>query len=133
MSESEIKRNSSGKFAKGNPKIGGRTAGTVNKTSLEIKAAIELTFDKLGGVEAFATWAKENPTIFYTALWGKLLPTAVKVEASTVDFVAVLERARMRSQAKLVDGSGSVLSPGLPVIEVSAENSGRGAEGSCSI
>ncbi len=95
----ETKRAPGGQFTKGHTKVGGRGAGVQNKTSTEIKQAIELVFDEIGGIPAFAAWAEANPTTFYTALWGKLLPTAVKIEASTVDFVSTLEKARMRAQS----------------------------------
>jgi len=30
-------------------------------------------FNDIGGMEKFSDWAKENPTVFYTQFWVKLL------------------------------------------------------------
>ena len=36
--------------------------------------ATELAFEGLGGVKRLTTWAKANPTEFYTKIWIKLMP-----------------------------------------------------------
>jgi len=62
-------------------KTGGRIAGQPNKMTRGIKANILDVFDKIGGVQYFSEWAKENPTEFYKH-YIKLLPTEMIVEAS---------------------------------------------------
>lgn len=67
-------------MAKGH-KTGGRVAGTPNKATASMKAAIQAVYDKLqeaaGGDHAhFLSWAKEEPTEFYK-LASKLLPIQV--------------------------------------------------------
>ena len=64
---------------KGAPKTGGRTRGTPNKTTANVREAIEMAFAGIGGVEAFSSWAKENQTEFYK-LYSKLLPLQVSGE-----------------------------------------------------
>jgi hypothetical protein len=64
----------------GNPS--GRPVGSENKTSIAAKQAFQLAFDKLGGHEALATWAAENPTDFYK-LFSKLIPQDTNVNLST--------------------------------------------------
>lgn len=54
-------------------KTGGRKAGTPNKKTSEVKAALAVAFDSLGGVTALTEWAREEPTEFYK-LWAKMLP-----------------------------------------------------------
>lgn len=59
-------------------KTGGRVAGTPNKTTASMKAAIQSVYNKLqdaqGGDHAhFLTWAQSEPTEFYK-LASKLLP-----------------------------------------------------------
>lgn len=61
-------------------KTGGRQKGSVNRTTANVKAVLENAFQMLGGVDALAAWATENPGEFYK-LWGKLVPRDLKVEA----------------------------------------------------
>jgi len=63
---------------KGN-KTGGRKKGTTNKVSLSLKQAVLETFEKLGGVQHMATWAKENPSEFYR-IAARLVPPGVPVQ-----------------------------------------------------
>jgi len=66
-------------FKKGQPRPAnaGRKKGTANRATAEVKAALVETFDRLGGVDFLATWAKDNPGEFLK-LWVKLLPTEVR-------------------------------------------------------
>lgn len=60
---------------KGLPKSGGRQKGTPNKSTAQLKAAIEGAFaycEEHG--EGFNVWALKNETIFYTQIAPKLLP-----------------------------------------------------------
>lgn len=66
---------------KSQPKRGGRAKGTPNKRTIEVKAAIEEAFVKLGGVAALLKWAHHEPTEFYR-LWGKLIPRDLNVGVS---------------------------------------------------
>jgi hypothetical protein len=61
------------------PKGRGRPKGSPNKNSAEVKAAIEMCFDKLGGVNALKDWAETNPDLFYGSVWPKLLPIQHRV------------------------------------------------------
>lgn len=76
-------------MAKGK-KTGGRVAGTPNKLSGKAKEALELTFEGIGGVPAFITWAKEERTEFYK-LWGKLVPKDVEVSGGEGPIRIVVE------------------------------------------
>lgn len=60
-------------------KTGGRKAGTPNKVTADVKAALTRAFDGLGGVESLTRWAKQEPTEFYK-LWAKLLPSELQAE-----------------------------------------------------
>lgn len=59
-------------MAKGK-KTGGRKAGTPNRTTVEVKAALEHCYNAIGGDKNFAAWAATNTTEFYK-LWAKLIP-----------------------------------------------------------
>ena len=63
----------------GGPKTGGRKAGTPNRSTASVKAAIETAFKNLGGVDALTRWGEENPGEFYK-LWAKLLPKEVHAD-----------------------------------------------------
>lgn len=54
----------------------GRPKGTPNKTTKAAREAFQFAFDKIGGAEALATWAKDNQTEFYK-LYGRLIPVEV--------------------------------------------------------
>ncbi len=58
----------------GNP--AGKPKGTPNKLSASAKENIALVFDRMGGVEGMAKWAKANPTEFYK-IYPRLLPIEV--------------------------------------------------------
>ena len=53
----------------------GRKPQTQNVMSGKVKQNIVKVFEGLGGWENMLTWARENQTVFYTQLYGKLLPT----------------------------------------------------------
>lgn len=55
----------------------GRPKGVPNKTTAEVKAIIEAVHQGLGGLEAMLTWAKANPSEFYTKIWVRILPAKV--------------------------------------------------------
>lgn len=56
----------------------GRARGSQNKVTRAAKEAFVIAFDKLGGVEALATWARKNPTEFFK-LYSKLIPTEAHI------------------------------------------------------
>jgi len=47
-------------------KTGGRQVGTPNKVTAIFKDAVRTVYEDIGGNTAFAEWAKENPTEFYS-------------------------------------------------------------------
>lgn len=56
---------------------GGRPKGSRNKLTRDAKAAIQMVFDKLGGVSAMVAWVEEdkaNRFAFYTKIYPRLLP-----------------------------------------------------------
>lgn len=64
-------------MAKGR-KTGGRKKGSVNKLTGDVRQSIISVYEKIGGDEAFATWAKQNPRDFYP-LYAKLAPKEVEL------------------------------------------------------
>ncbi len=54
-------------------KTGGRQVGTPNKVTAIFKDAVRTVYEDIGGNEAFAAWAKENPTEFYR-IAARLIP-----------------------------------------------------------
>lgn len=70
-------------FQRGQPKIGGRVAGTPNKLTQTVKESFGEAFEKLGGAEALVKWAQRNPTEFYK-LASKLIPTDVNMAVKEV-------------------------------------------------
>jgi len=59
----------------------GRKPGSKNKVTASMKEAFREAFDELGGAEALAKWAKEDPKTFYQ-LASKLIPVQLQGEVS---------------------------------------------------
>lgn len=69
-------------------KTGGRQAGTPNKITAAFKDAVRLTYDRIGGHEAFAEWATENRGEFYK-IAARLIPSEMAEKEGTVINVIV--------------------------------------------
>lgn len=69
-----VSRLGDGRFAPGNPGGPGRVAGVPNKWTRGARAAMQLAFERMGGVEALAQWGRSNPDQFYT-LYARLATT----------------------------------------------------------
>jgi len=68
------------KFTKGksgNPR--GRLPGSKNKTTANVKEAMEMAFEGIGGADRLQAWAEKNTTDFYK-LWAKLIPVQITGE-----------------------------------------------------
>ena len=80
----EIKRESDGKFSKGQggPRAGaGRPKGSLNKVSKALKDMILASLDRVGGEEYLAKLAIENSSAF-ASLLAKVLPTQLATSES---------------------------------------------------
>jgi hypothetical protein len=68
-------------FKKGDPKPanGGRKKGVPNKVPAEVKVAVQMAFEKVGGYRYLMTVAEKQPQVFCTLL-AKIIPTEVKAE-----------------------------------------------------
>ena len=62
----------------------GRPKGMQNKVTTAAKEAFRLAFEKMGGPDALAAWAAENPTEFYK-LYAKLIPIDVTTGERPMD------------------------------------------------
>jgi hypothetical protein len=58
----------------------GRKTGVPNKMTSEVREAIALAFQGIGGVPKLIEWAEANQSLFYTAIWLKLLPLSLKLD-----------------------------------------------------
>ena len=65
-------------------RLGGRQKGTPNKRTVNVKAALEEAFERMGGVDALLKWGQqdENRTEFYK-LWIKVMPAQVQHSGPT--------------------------------------------------
>lgn len=62
---------------RGGKRIGaGRPAGSRNKITKDVRAAIETAFAMVGGEQYLATVAKDNPAVFCSLL-GKIVPREI--------------------------------------------------------
>lgn len=63
---------------KGEPKTGGRQAGTPNKYTGNVKAMFDEVIHRKGGADGLETWANANPDEFWKQV-AKMLPKDVVV------------------------------------------------------
>ena len=67
-------------------KTGGRQVGTPNKVTAIFKDAVRTVYEDIGGNEAFAEWAKENPTEFYR-IASRLIPTEMASQGTSINVI----------------------------------------------
>ena len=67
-------------------KTGGRQVGTPNKVTAIFKDAVRTVYEDIGGNEAFAAWAKENPTEFYR-IAARLIPTEMASQGTNLNVI----------------------------------------------
>ena len=103
----------------------GRPPGSLNKTTVDTKAAILMAFDKIGGVDKLAAWALEKQTAmikdmndkgetvwrkeerqpnletFYTQVLTRVLPLNMNVAAAVDHTVSVTDDGRETIQSAL--------------------------------
>lgn len=90
----------------------GRVKGTPNKFTSSFKQALQLAYDKIGGIETFATWARENQTEFYKIM-ARLIPVEVNASVNHVvqaaelsdDELAGIARGGSRTPAGATESS----------------------------
>lgn len=63
-------------------KTGGRQRGTPNKVTAAFKDAVRTVYDTIGGHQAFAEWARGNPSDFYR-IAARLIPTEIASRESS--------------------------------------------------
>ena len=84
------------KKKKGPPFGGGSRKGIPNRTTTQVKDALQAAFDGIGGVEKLIVFGKENPEGFYK-LWVKMLPQEVRTSvAFTPELVEQIQEGRKR-------------------------------------
>jgi hypothetical protein len=76
---------------KGQPKTGGRSKGTANKVTADVKAMVLDALDQAGGVAYLLTQAQSNPNAFLT-LVGKVLPMTVAGDPDAPLTIQAIER-----------------------------------------
>jgi hypothetical protein len=85
-------------FQLGREKTGGRKPGVCNRTTLELKEAIEMAYNGIGGLEAFTRWAKRRRDLFYAQILPKILPRDIIISGPGLPdlLYAMAEIARMK-------------------------------------
>ena len=71
-------------------KTGGRTAGTTNKVTKELKDMVLTALDRAGGINYLQEQAEANPNAFLT-LVGKVLPLSIKGDVNVRHIVKVVD------------------------------------------
>ena len=71
-------------------KTGGRTPGTPNKVTKELKDMVLTALDRAGGINYLQEQAEANPNAFLT-LVGKVLPLSIKGDVNVRHIVKVVD------------------------------------------
>ena len=87
------------RFKPGHAKIGGRKAGTPNKTTVTLKDAILAAFHKTGGVDYLVWLSKEHPSAYATLL-GRVLPTEFDASLTAQVNVTIPQEERLAIAAQ---------------------------------
>ena len=86
---------------KGSPKTGGRSAGTPNKITADLREMILGALEDVGGRAYLASKAEENPGPFLT-LVGKCLPKEIKAEIAATHVISNLTPEQQRGIAEAI-------------------------------
>jgi len=62
----------------------GRPRGVPNKWTRGARAALQMAFERMGGVDALAEWGRQNPEMFY-ALYARLATSEPPAALLTVE------------------------------------------------
>ncbi|MBU2784848.1 hypothetical protein HAP93_03540 [Acidithiobacillus ferriphilus] len=80
----------------------GRPRGALNVTTRTLKAALEASFNEVGGTRWLVELAKSEPRA-YAALLAKLLPSQVNMDASVTAYEPITEIRRTIVDVKARD------------------------------
>ena len=80
------------KWEKGRPKSGGRAVGVQNHLTTSFRDAIRLAYQRIGGDEAFAQWARENPTEYYK-IASRLIPGEMAADEGGNRITVIVQRS----------------------------------------
>lgn len=94
-------------------KTGGRKRGTPNAITRFFREAVQVAYDAIGGDDAFAKWARENPGEFYR-IAARLIP--VQVNSTDERMVPTLtivtaETPRLPAERDIVSSTPALNAP----------------------
>jgi hypothetical protein len=90
-------------FKKGRKKSGGRSKGTPNKITKDVKEMVLEALESLGGTEWFIQQGKENPVAFM-AMAGKAMPKETKIELLKTVKISMIGLEPDKKVPKVVQG-----------------------------
>lgn len=69
------------------------------------RESVLIAFEMIGGVDRLAAWAEQNPTEFYTRLFGKVITRETEVSAGSgvEELLAQLDRGNPYDDAPIQD------------------------------
>lgn len=97
---------SSGRFVKGEKRPNQGKRGP-DKVTLDVRKAILMVAENLGGIPRLTEWAKEDPkneTIFWSNMFSKLAPKEVKAEVAATHVISNLTPEQQRGIAEAILG-----------------------------
>lgn len=97
---------SSGRFVKGEKRPNQGKRGP-DKVTLDVRHALLMVADNLGGVSRMTEWAKEDPkneSTFWSVMFPKLLPKEIKAEIAATHVISNLSPEQQKGIAEAILG-----------------------------
>jgi hypothetical protein len=122
-------------FKKGHPKYAGRVKGTPNKRTVDVRSVLYAAATEMGGLRGLLKWIKNDPInerLFWSQMYMKLLPHSIE-GAGNNDEIELNHRYTSEELALKLKEHGLppfVFGIEKPVLELTAEPQGNGANGS---
>lgn len=103
-----------GRFTKGHKRVGGRAAGTPNRSTAAVKDALVEAFDALGGVDYLVDLGRTDPPTF-AGLLKTIIPReiAARIE-SEIELVIERNRPSRLVEPPVVEAEAKPLEPEAP-------------------
>ena len=101
------------RFKPGHAKIGGRKAGTPNKTTVALRDAIVAAFHKTGGVDYLVWLSNEHPSAYATLL-GRVLPTEFDASLTAQVNMTIPQEERRAIAQELFDRAFGLMGKSRP-------------------
>ena len=86
----------------------GRRPGSRNKVTREFRHAVQLAFERIGGVDRLTAWADTNPDAFYK-ICGRLIPGEMAARTEQPEIRVIVDRTGELRRAQTFNAAPALL------------------------